>query len=94
MVTGVAGKNGLAAPRHVDLAIEAGQETVTTQLQLMAAETVRDPARSLKLVTQILVQVTNVGIGTTGTGTNVSLTQFYVICTCGFVVDRIHFMIY
>ena len=53
MVTGVAGKNGLAAPRHVDLAIEAGQETVTTQLQLMEAETVRDQAQSLTLVIQI-----------------------------------------
>ena len=57
MVTGVAGKNGLAAPRHVDLEIEAGQETVTTQLQLMEAETVRDQAQSLEPVTQILVQV-------------------------------------
>ena len=83
MVTGGTGGNGLAAPRHVDLAIEAGQETVTTQLQLMEAETVRDPAQRLELVTQILVQVTNV-----------SLTQFYVICTYGFGVDRIHFMIY
>ena len=44
----------------MDLEIEAGQETVTTQLQLMEAVTVRDQARSLKLVTQILVQVTNV----------------------------------
>ena len=94
MENGETGKNGQNAQRHVDLGKEAGQGTVTTQLQLMEAETVRDPARSLKFVTQILVQVTNVGIGTTGTGTNVSLTQFYVICTCGFVVDRIHFMIY
>ena len=44
MVTGGTGGNGLAAPRHVDLEIEAGQETVTTQLQLMEAETVRDQA--------------------------------------------------
>ena len=44
MVTGVAGRNGLAAPRLVDLAELAGQETVTTQLQLMEAETVRDQA--------------------------------------------------
>ena len=57
MVTGGTGGNGLAAPRHVDLVIEAGQETVTTQLQLMEAETVRDQAQSLELVTQILVQV-------------------------------------
>ena len=42
MVTGVAGRNGLAAPRHVDLETEAGQETVTTHLPLMEAETVRD----------------------------------------------------
>ena len=60
MVTGGTGGNGLAAPRHVDLEIEAGQETVTTQLQLMEAETVRDPARSLKLVTQIFVKVTQI----------------------------------
>ena len=60
MVTGVAGRNGLAAPKHVDLEIEAGQETVTTQRQLMEAETVVDQPRSLELVTQILVQVSNV----------------------------------
>ncbi len=60
MVTGVAGRNGLAALRHVVLEIEAGQETVMTQLQLMEEETVREQAQSLKLVTQILVQVTNV----------------------------------
>ena len=60
METGVAGNNGLAAPRHVDLEKEKGQETVTTQLQLMEAETVRDQARSLELVTPILVQVSNV----------------------------------
>ena len=60
MVTGDPGHNGLAAPRHVDLEIEAGQETVTTQLQLMEAETVRDPAQRLELVTQILVLVTQI----------------------------------
>ena len=60
MVTGVAGRNGLAALRHVDLETEAGQETVTTHDLLMEAETVRDQARRLKLVTQILVQVANV----------------------------------
>ena len=32
----------------------------TIQLQLMEAETVRDQAQSLELVTPILVQVTNV----------------------------------
>ena len=37
MVTGGAGSNGLAAPKHVGLEEEAGQETVTTQLQLMEA---------------------------------------------------------
>ena len=57
MATGVAGRDGLAAPRHVDLEREAGQETVRTQLQLMEAETVRDQAQSLEPVTQILVQV-------------------------------------
>ena len=59
MVTGVAGRDGLAAQRHVDLAEEVEQETATTQLQLMEAETVRDQAQSLELVTQILVEVTN-----------------------------------
>ena len=82
MVAGVDGRDGLIALRRVDLEKEAGQETVTTQLQLMEAETVMDQARRLELVTQILVQVTNV-----------SLTPFYVICTCGFGVNRIHFMI-
>ena len=57
MVTGVTGSNGLAAPRHVDLAEEAGQETVTTQLQLMEAKTVQDQARSQEFVTPMLVQV-------------------------------------
>ena len=42
MVTGGPGMNGLPAPKHVDLEPGAGQETVTTQLQLMEAETVRD----------------------------------------------------
>ena len=44
------GINGLAAPKHVDLGQEAGQETVTTQLQLMEAATVSDKAKHLKLV--------------------------------------------
>ena len=57
MVPGVVGRNGLAAQRHVDLEIEAGQETVMIQLQPMEAETVRDQAQSLELVTQTLVQV-------------------------------------
>ena len=47
MVTGVAGSNGLAAPRHVGLEKEAGQETATTQLQLMEADNVRDQAMNL-----------------------------------------------
>ena len=59
MATGVAGRDGLAAQRHVDLAEKADQETVTTQHQLMMAKTVRDQARSLELVTQIHVQVSN-----------------------------------
>ena len=57
MVTGVDGRDGLAAQRHVDLAEEVEQETATTQLQLMEADTVRDQAQSLDLVTQTLVQV-------------------------------------
>ena len=42
MATGVAGGNGLAAPRHAGLEKEAGQETATTQFQLMEAATVKD----------------------------------------------------
>ena len=57
MVTGEAGRDGLAAPRHVGLEKEAGQETVTTQPQLMEAATVRDQAQSLEPVTPITVQV-------------------------------------
>ena len=57
MVTGVAGSNGLVAPRHVGLEKEAGQETVTTQPQLMEETTVEEQALSLELVTQTLVQV-------------------------------------
>ena len=62
MVTGVAGRDGQAAPRHVDLGQEEGQETVTTQLQLMEAAAVGDQALSLELVTQTLVQVKNVSL--------------------------------
>ena len=57
MGTGDTGHNGLAAPRHVDQGQEAGQESVTTQLQLMVAETVRDQKLSLVFVTQIPVQL-------------------------------------
>ena len=57
MVTGEAGRDGLAAPRHVGLEKEAGQETVTTQPQLMEAATVKDQALSLEPVTPIAVQV-------------------------------------
>ena len=60
MVTGVTGSSGLAAPRHVDLGQEAEKETVTTQLQLMVAETVKDQAMSLVFATQTLVQVNHV----------------------------------
>ena len=60
MENGEAGRIGQFAQRHVDLGKGAGQGTVTTQLQLMEAETVRDQAWSLELVTQILVQVSNV----------------------------------
>ena len=57
MATGVAGSNGLAAQRHVDLEIGAGQETVTTQPQPLEAETAREQVLNLELVTQTLVQV-------------------------------------
>ena len=57
MATGVAGRDGLAAPRHVGLEKEAGQEIVITQLLPMEEDTVWDQAQSLELVTQTLVQV-------------------------------------
>ena len=57
MVTGDPGHNGLAAPRHVDLGQEAGQGSVTTQLQLMEAETVQQDASSHKFATKNYVQV-------------------------------------
>ena len=57
MVTGDTGHNGLAAPKPVDQGQEAGQESVTTKLQLMEAETVRDQKLSLVFVTQIPVQL-------------------------------------
>ena len=60
MATGVIGSNGLAAPRHVDLGQEGEQDTVTNQLRLMVAETVKDQAMSLVFATQTLVQVNHV----------------------------------
>ena len=60
MVTGVGGRDGPAAPRHVDLEKEADQETATTQLQLMEADTVEDQAQSLDIVTPTAVQVKTV----------------------------------
>ena len=57
MVTGVAGRDGLAAQRHVDLAEEVEQESATTQLQLMEAEPVGDQALNLDIVTPTAVQV-------------------------------------
>ena len=57
MATGDPGHNGLAAPRHVDLGQEAGQGSVTTQLQLMEAETVQQDASSHKFATKNYVQV-------------------------------------
>ena len=57
MVTGETGKNGLAAPKPVDQGQEADQESVTTQLQLMEAETVRDQAMSQEVVTKMFVQL-------------------------------------
>ena len=55
--TGETGRNGQNVQRHVDLGKEAGQGTVTTQLQLMEARTVQDQARSQEFVTPMLVQV-------------------------------------
>ena len=55
MVTGDTGLNGLAAPKPVDQEQEAEQESVTTQLQLMGAKTVKDQAVSQEFVTQMLV---------------------------------------
>ena len=57
MVTGDTGHHGLAAPKPVDQGQEAGQESVTTKLQLMEAETVREEAVSQEFVTQMLVQM-------------------------------------
>ena len=57
MATGVAGSNGLAARRHVDLEKEAGLETVTTQPQPLEEGTAREQVLNLELVTQTLVQV-------------------------------------
>ena len=57
MENGDTGSNGLPAPRHVDQGQEAGQESVTTKLQLMEAETVREEAVSQEFVTQMLVQM-------------------------------------
>ena len=51
MVTGDPGSNGLAALRHVTQEQEADQGSVTTQLRLMVAETVRDQAMNLDFVT-------------------------------------------
>ena len=61
-VTGVGGRDGLPAPRHVGLEKEAGQEIVTTQLLPMEEDTVWDQALSLELVTQTLVQVNNISL--------------------------------
>ena len=57
MGTGETGHSGLAAPRHVDQGQEAGQGSVTTQLQPMEAETVKNQAVRQKIVTQTTVQV-------------------------------------
>ena len=57
MGTGVTGHNGLAVPKPVDQDEEAEQESVTTKLQLMEAETVREEAVSQEFVTQMLVQM-------------------------------------
>ena len=57
MVAGVFGVNGLVAPRLVEQGQEAEPENVTTQLQLMGENTVRDQIMSQMIVTQTLVQV-------------------------------------
>ena len=57
MATGEVGRIGQDAPRHVEVGQEAGQETVTAQLQLMEGENVRDQAMSQECVIQMLVQV-------------------------------------
>ena len=55
MVTGDTGHHGLAAPKPVDQGQEAGQESVTTKLQLMEAETVRGQAVNQGFVIQVIV---------------------------------------
>ena len=57
MVTGGHGHYGQAAPKHVTQEQEAGQESVTTQLQLWEEETVRDQAVSQEFVALTNVQV-------------------------------------
>ena len=49
--------NGLAALRHVEVAQEAGQDTVTTQLLLMEGEIVKDQVMSQECVIRMRVQV-------------------------------------
>ena len=49
--------NGLAALRHVEVAQEAGQDTVTTQLLLMEGEIVRGQVMSQECVIRMRVQV-------------------------------------
>ena len=51
------GINGLAVPKHVDLGQEAGQGSVTPQLQFMEAETVQQEASSQEFATKNYVQV-------------------------------------
>ena len=55
MVTGETGHIGLAALKPVDQGQEADQEPVTTQLQLMEEETVKDQAVNQEFVTQTTV---------------------------------------
>ena len=57
MENGETGKNGQNAQRHVDLGQEAGQGSVTAQLQLMEAETVLQEASSQEFATKNYVQV-------------------------------------
>ena len=57
MVAGLTGAHGPAALRHVEQEQEAELEHVTTLLQLMGEETVRDQIMNQEIATQTPVQV-------------------------------------
>ena len=50
MVAGLTGAHGQVAPRHVEQEQEADPEHVTTQLQLMGENIVRDAVMNLEIV--------------------------------------------